>query len=135
MHIVFKCNILIYACTLGSFLILFKALFCGDHQSLIHLVSFVLNDIMGVMIPCLCTSYSNAHCLVLCTNLGELHHIIQSNLLDLIIISIFLLVSSLWFIWLLASFVEASLLCYLFAIFDPRYSLISSEYSSQDMCI
>ena len=35
-----------------------------------------LNDIMGVMIPCLCTLYSNAICLVLCTNLGELPHII-----------------------------------------------------------
>ena len=119
MHIVFKCNNLIYTCTLGSFLILFKALFCGDHNILFHLLSFVLNDIMEVMIPWFCTLYSNAICLVLCTNLGGLPHIIYSNLLDLIIISIFLLVSSLWFIWLLASFVEASCLCYLCAIFDP----------------
>jgi hypothetical protein len=33
---------------------------------------------------------------------------IEGDLLDLIIIYIFLFVSSLWFIWLLASFVEAS---------------------------
>ena len=41
MHIVFKCNILIYACTLGSLLIWFRARSFGDHYSLIHLVSFV----------------------------------------------------------------------------------------------
>ena len=40
-----------------------------------------------------------------------------------------------WFIWLLASFVEASSPSYPFAIFDPQYSLISSEYSSLDTCI
>ena len=64
----------------------------------------------------------------------ELPHIIQSTLLDLIIISIFHLVSF-WFIWLLTSFVELSWLCYLFAIFDPHYSVVPSEYSSLDMCI
>ena len=37
--------------------------------------------------------------------------------------------------WLLASFVEVSSPCYLFAIFDPQYSLISSKYSSLDTCI
>ena len=76
MHIVFKYNNLIYACTLGSFLILFKAPICGDHKILSHLVSFSLNDIMGVMIPWLCT-YILIKIVYLCAQtLGELPYVI-----------------------------------------------------------
>jgi hypothetical protein len=68
-------------------------------------------------------------------NLGEIYHIIQSTLLDLIIISMFDLVSYFWFTWLLASFAEVPSPCYIFATFDPQYSLNPSKYSSLDMCI
>ena len=67
---------LICARTLRSFLILFETPLCAYHLYFISLgILLVLNDIEGVRMPCLCILYSNANS-NLCTNLGELPHII-----------------------------------------------------------
>jgi hypothetical protein len=96
---------------------------------------FVLNNIEGVMIPCLCTLYFNSNWIFYAQTLGSFLILFRSlfwsyhNIFIKFVLSIIWLLS--WFIW--------SFLCYLilflFVIFDPQYSLISSKFSYLDMCI
>jgi hypothetical protein len=86
------------------------------------------------MIPCLWTLYFNSNRIFCAHTLGRFL-ILLEHLFDLIIVSIL----NLFF----ASFgcslhsLEVSSPCYLFlfAIFDPQYRLISSEYLHVDMCM
>jgi hypothetical protein len=95
---------------------------------------FVLNNIEGVMIPCLCTLYFNSNRIFCAQTLGSFLILFRAPFWSYHNIFIQFV---LWIDWLLSSFVEVYPPCdlILFAIFDPQYRLISSEFSYLDMCI
>jgi hypothetical protein len=116
-------NILSCACTLGgasSFH--FKAPFCGYHSIWFHLVS-CLNNIEGVMIPCLFTLYFNSNGICCAQTLRSFFILFRALFWSSHNIFIWF---AIWIFWLLSSFV-GSLTLILFVIFDPQYRLISSE--------
>jgi hypothetical protein len=127
-------NILIFARTLGSFLISFKSPFCGYHSIWFHLYHFSLNNIEGVMIPCSCTLYFNPNRILCAQTLGSFLILFRAPFWSYHNIFIQFV---LWIDWLLSSFVEVYPSCYLifFAIFDPQYSLISFKNLPLYMCM
>jgi hypothetical protein len=95
-------NILIFSRTLGSFLISFKAPFCSYHSIRFTWYHFVLNNIEGVIIPGLCTSYFNSNRIFCAKTLGSF--LILFRALFWSYHNIFIQFV-LWIIWLLSSFV------------------------------
>jgi hypothetical protein len=95
---------------------------------------FVLNNIEGVMIPCLCTLYFNPNRIFCAQTLGSFLILFRAPFWSNhnIFIQFFL-----WVAWLLSSFGEVYPSCYLilFAIFDPQYSLISFKNLPLYMCM
>jgi hypothetical protein len=94
-----------------------------------------LNNIEGVMIPCLCTLYFNSN-QIFCTQTLR-SFLILFRALFWPYHNIFIQFV-LWIIWLLSSFVGrffTMVSYFLVAIFDPQYSLISSEFSYLYMSI
>ena len=85
-----KSNLCMYLGELPQFICITNL--CSSYYFIYLGILIDLNSIQGMRIPCLCILYSNANS-NLCTNLGEFPHIIQSTLLNLIIISLFHLVS------------------------------------------
>jgi hypothetical protein len=95
---------------------------------------FSLNNIEGVMIPCSCTLYFNSNIIFCAHPLGSFLVLFRTPFWFYHNIFIQFV---LWIIWLLSSFVEVYLSCYLilFVIFDPQYSLVPSDYLPLDMCM
>ena len=95
---------------------------------------FVLNNIEGVMIPCVCTLYFNSNRIFCAHTLGSFPILFRAPFRSYHNIFIQFV---LWIVWLLSSFVEVYPSCYLifFAIFDPQYSLVSFIYLSLYMCM
>jgi hypothetical protein len=95
---------------------------------------FILNNIEGVMIPCVCTLYFSSNRIFCAHTLGSFLILIRAPFRSYHNIFIQFV---LWIVWLLSSFVEVYPSCYLcfFAIFDPQYSLVSFIYLSLYMCM
>ena len=110
-------------------MILFWTQFFLDKRSLY--IVCVLNDIEGVRIPCLCILYSNANILIYTRTLGSFLISFRSLFLsyhDILFLSNRIFDCLLYLLKLSSPY-------YLFAIFDPQYSLNSFKYTSLDMCI
>ena len=113
-------KILICACTLGSFLILFRAPFHVYHNILFLLVSWLFWMISREWGCHVCAYCIQMQLIIICAQtLGSFLILFRALFFDLIIISIFHLVSSfcqlvLWIFRFLASLVDASSSCYFF---------------------
>jgi hypothetical protein len=95
---------------------------------------FVLNNIEGVMIPCLCTLYFNSNWIFCTQTLGAFSYYLE-HYFGLIIISLFNLFFGSFDCFLHLLEVSSPCDLILFAIFDPQYSLICFEFSYLDICI
>jgi hypothetical protein len=80
----------------------FKAPFCGYHSIWFYLVSFILNNIEGVMIPCLCTLYFNSNVICCAQTLGSFFILFKALFWSYHNICIWF---TIWIFWLLSSFV------------------------------
>jgi hypothetical protein len=91
----------------------------------------VVNNIEGVMIPCLCNFYFNSNRIFCAQVLGSFLIIFRASFWSYHnIFTQFVL----WIIWLLSSFVGSlSIMLFCLQSFDPQYSLISSNFLSLDM--
>jgi hypothetical protein len=89
---------------------------------------FVLNNIEGVMIPCLCTLYFNSNGIGCAQTLGSFFILCRALFWSYHNIFIWF---AFWIFWLLSSFVGSlSIVLFSFQSFDPQYSLISPNILS-----
>jgi hypothetical protein len=97
-------------------------------------IIFVLNNIEGVMIPCLCTLYFKSNRIFCAHTLGSYLILFRASFWSYHNIFIQFVI---WIDLLIFSFVEVYPLCYLilFAIFDTKYSLISFKNLPLYMCM
>jgi hypothetical protein len=125
-------NIPIFAGTLGSFFISFKLPFCGYHSIWLHLVSFFWIILRGWLFN-VCAPYTLIQIEYFVHKPWGASSYYLEHPFGLILISLL----SLFF----GSFdcslhsLKVSSPCYLilFAIFDPQYSLVPSEYFPLDI--